>query len=135
VALAIPALSLLFLQNRQVQTRVAKYFTEQLAGELNTPVSLSSVSYSFFRRVQVRDLYIEDLYGDTLLYVGLTKLRIKQFRPEPGGLTIKKATAEDAYVNLVIDSANVVNIKFISSKLKNPHTPPEQKSRISFCFH
>ncbi|MCP4312541.1 MAG: hypothetical protein GY790_14865 [Bacteroidetes bacterium] len=130
VVLAIPALSLLFLQNRQVQTRVAKYLTEQLAEELNVPVSLSSVSYSFFRRVQIRDLYIEDLYGDTLVYIGLTKLRIKQFRPDPKGLTIKKITAEYVFVNLVIDSANVVNIKYFTDNLKNPHNPPEHKARV-----
>lgn len=130
VALAIPALSLLFLQNRQVQTRVSKYLTDQLADELQVPVSLSSVNYSFFRRVQIRDLYIEDLYGDTLLYAGLIKLRINQFRPDPKGLTIKKATAEDLYLNLVIDSAKVVNITFITDRLKNPHRPTEHKPRI-----
>ena len=100
VVLAIPALSLLFMQNRQVQTRLSILLTEKLAKELQVPVSLSSVNYSFFRRVQIRDLYIEDLYGDTLIYIGLTKARIKQFNPEPGGLTIKKVTAEDAYVTL-----------------------------------
>jgi len=130
VAMAIPTLSLLFMQNRQVQTRISILLTEKLAEELEVPVSLTSVNYSFFRRVQVRDLYIEDLYGDTLIYIGLTKLRIKQFRPEPSGLTIKKITAEDLYVNLVIDTANVVNLKFITDKLKNPHTPPENKPRI-----
>ena len=131
--MAVPALSLLFLQNRQVQTRVSKYLTEQLAEELQVPVSISSVSYSFFRRVQVKDLYIEDLYGDTLLYIGLTKARIKQFRPEHKGLTIKKVTAEDLYMNLVIDTANVVNLSFITDRLKNPHRPPELKPRIHFA--
>ncbi len=130
IILAVPALSLLFLQNRQVQTKVSKYLTEQLAEELQVPISLSSVSYSFFRRVQIKDLYIEDLHGDTLVYIGLTKLRIKQFRPEPKGLTIKKITAEDLFMNLVIDSANVVNIKYFTDRIKNPHRPPELKPRI-----
>ncbi len=118
------------MQNRQVQTLVTKYLTERLAEELQVPFSISSVNYTFFRRIQVKDLYIEDLHGDTLLYIGLTKLRIKQFRPEPKGLTIKKITAEDLYMNLVIDTAGVVNIEFITDRLTNPHTPPEQKSRI-----
>ena len=130
VLMAIPALSLLFLQNRQVQTRVSKHLAERLSEELRASISLSSVSYSFFRRVQVRDLYIEDLYGDTLLYAGVTKLRIRQFRPDPKGLTIRKITIEDAFVNLVIDSSRVVNLKFITDRIKNPHVPPEMKSRV-----
>jgi hypothetical protein len=128
--MAIPALSLLFLQNRQVQTMVSKYLTEKLAEELQVPVSISSVNYSFFRRVQVKDLYIEDLYGDTLLYIGLTKLRIRQFRPESNGLAIKKVTAEDLYMNLVIDSTDEVNIEFIIDRLRNPHKPPEKNSML-----
>jgi hypothetical protein len=130
VLLAIPALSLLFLQNRQVQTRLTQYMAERLSEELQASISLSSVNFSFFRRVQVRDLYIEDLHGDTLLYAGLTKLRIKQFWPEQKGLTIRKITIEDAFVNLVIDSSDVVNITFITDRLKKPHVPPEMKSRI-----
>jgi len=130
VVLAIPALSLLFLQNRQVQTRLSQYVVERLSEELQASISLSSISYSFFRRVQVRDLYIEDIHGDTLLYVGLTKLRIKQFRPEMKGLTIRKVSIEEAFVNLVIDSTNKVNISYITDQLKKPHVPPEMKSRV-----
>ncbi len=132
VLLALPALSLLFLQNDKVQTRLSIYVAERLSEELQANISLSSVNYSFLRRVQMRDLYIEDLYGDTLLYVGLAKIHIRQFKPDPKGLTIRKATLEDVFVNLVIDSSRVVNIKYFTDKLKNPHTPPEMKSRIHF---
>ena len=130
VLLAVPALSLLFLQNRQVQTRLSKYLAERLSEELQSTISLSSVSYSFLRRIQVRDLYIEDLHGDTLLYAGLTKIRIRQFRPEQKGMTIRKISLEDVFVNLVIDSSNVVNITYITDRLKKPHVPPEMKSRV-----
>ncbi|MCK4748214.1 MAG: hypothetical protein KAT15_14290, partial [Bacteroidales bacterium] len=128
--LAIPALSLLFLQNRQVQTMVSQYVAERLSEELQTSISLSSVNYSFFKRIQVRDLYIEDLYGDTLLYSELTKLRIKQFRPERRRIEIRKMTLENAFVNFVIDSSNVVNLAFITNRIRKPHVPPERKSML-----
>ena len=92
VLIAIPALSLLFLQNRQVQTMVSKYVAERLSEEIETSITLSSVNYSFFKRIQVRDLYVEDLYGDTLLYSELTKIRIKQLRSDRRGIEIKKIT-------------------------------------------
>ncbi len=130
VLVAIPALSLLFLQNRQVQTIVSKFVAERLSDELQASITLSSVNYSFFKRIQVRDLYVEDPNGDTLLYSELTKIRIKQLRSERKGNEIKKITLENAYVNFVIDSSGVINLSFIVDRLKKPHVPPERKSRL-----
>ncbi|MDC7240782.1 MAG: hypothetical protein PQJ50_10520 [Spirochaetales bacterium] len=130
VIIAIPALSLLFLQNRQVQTMLSGLMAERLSEELKASLSVGSVHYSFFKRVQVRDLYIEDARGDTLIYAGLARLRIGQFRPEPKGMTFKKITLEDAWVNLVIDTTGSVNITYFTDRLKKPHVPPELKSRL-----
>jgi hypothetical protein len=130
VLLTVPALSLLFLQNRQVQTLLSKYLTEKLSGQLQTTISLSTVSYTFFKRIQVTDLYIEDQHGDTLLYSGLTKLRIKRFRPERRQVEIRRISFEDAYVNLVTDADGVINLKFITDRLRKPHVPPEKKNHL-----
>lgn len=109
---------------------VSKLVAERLTEELEAHISLSSVNFSFFKRIQVRDLYIEDLYGDTLLYSELTKLRIKQVRSDRKGIEIRKATLENAFVNFVIDSSNVINLKFITDRLRKPHVPPEMKNRL-----
>jgi len=130
--LAVPVLSLLFLQNRQVQTKLSKLVAERLSEELRATISISSVNYSFFKRIQVRDVYIEDLHGDTLLYAELAKLRVKNLRPDHNGIEIRTATVENAWVNLVIDSSNVINIKYFTDKLRKPHVPPERKGQIHF---
>lgn len=109
---------------------VTKYLAGELSDELSARVTLSSVSYSFFKRIQVRDLYIEDLNGDTLIYSEITKVRIKQFRPEKRGIDIKSITVENAQLNLVIDSSGVVNLTFITDRLVKPHVPPERKSKL-----
>jgi hypothetical protein len=128
--LAIPSLSLLFLQNRQVQTKVSQLLAEQLSEELQATISLSSVNYTFFKRVQVRDLYIEDLHGDTLIYSELTKIRIKQIRPDKGITEIRKITLQNAGLNLVIEPGGGVNLGLIIDRLKKPHVPPERKNRL-----
>ena len=130
VLLTIPALSLLFLQNRQVQTLVTKYVAERLSEELMTSLTLSSINYSFFKRIHIQDLYLEDLHGDTLIYSELTEVRLKQIFSKRKGLEIKKITVENAWLNLVIDSSNVVNIKYFTDMLKKPHVPPERKGRF-----
>ncbi len=128
--LAVPSLSLLFLQNRQVQTKVSQLLTEQLSEELQATVSLSSVNYTFFKRVQIRDLYVEDLHGDTLIYSELTKIRIKQIRPDQGITEIRKITLHNAWLNLVIEPEGGVNLGLIIDKLNKPHVPPERKSKL-----
>ena len=128
VLLAIPALALLFLQNRQVQTQLTKYLAGNLSEQLQVPITLSSVHVSFFRRAQVRDLFIADFHGDTLLYSGMTRVRIKSFRRDPTEMNISKITLEDAFVNLVIDSSNVVNITCITDRLKK--SPDSQESKF-----
>ncbi len=128
--LAVPSLSLLFLQNRQVQTKVSQMLTEQLSEELQATISLSSVNYTFFKRVQVRDLYIEDLHGDTLIYSELTKIRIKQIRPDQGIIEIRKISLHKAWLNLVIEPEGGVNLGLIIDRLKKPHVPPERKSKL-----
>ncbi len=130
VLLAIPTLSMLFLQNRQVQTMITKYLAGELSEQLSGVVSISSVSYSFYKRIQVRDFYVEDQHGDTLIYSEITKVRIRKFRPERRGIEIRSITVENAQLNLVIDSSNVVNLAYITDRLKKPHVPPERKSRL-----
>jgi len=126
----MPAISLPFLQNKQVQTKVSQFLAERLSEELNTYISLSSVNYTFFKRIQIRDLYIEDLNGDTLLFSELTKLRIRHFRPEKKSIEIRQITVENAFINFVIDSNRVINLRFITDRLVKPHVPPERKSRL-----
>jgi len=128
--LAVPSLSLLFLQNRQVQTKVSQFLAEQLSEELQATISLSSVNYTFFKRVQIRDLYIEDLHGDTLIYSELTKIRIKQIRPDKGILEIRKITLQNAGLNLVIEPEGGVNLGVIIDRGKKPHVPPERKNKL-----
>ncbi len=130
VLVAIPALSLLFLQNRQVQTVVSKYVAERLSEELQAYITLSSVNFSFFKRIQVRDLYIEDQHGDTLIYSELTRIRIKQLGSDRKGIEIKKVTLENTRVNFVVDSSGVINLDFLIERLEKPHVPPEKKSRL-----
>jgi len=128
--LAVPSLSLLFLQNRQVQTKVSQFLAGQLSEELQASITLSSVNYTFFKRVQVRDLYVEDLHGDTLIFSELTKIRIRQIRPDKGIIEIRSISLQNAGLNLVIEPEGGVNLEMITDRLSKPHVPPELKNRL-----
>jgi hypothetical protein len=73
-----------------IQSKSANYLTSYLSKELDTKVSVSRVSLGFFNQILLRDFYLEDLKGDTLVYAGnlkvnhsgLYQLIIKQFKVE-----------------------------------------------------
>ena len=130
VIFSIPALALLFLQNQQVQTKLSQYVARTISENTDISVQLSSVNFAFIKRLQVRDLYIEDSHGDTLLFSELTKIRIRHFKPERRYVHIRSITLDNAYVNFVIDSSNVLNLKIITDPLRNPHLPPEKKLKL-----
>lgn len=56
------------LQLSPVQNWIVAKGTEYLSEELNTTVSIKEIDFKFFDRLIVRDFYIEDLKGDTLLH-------------------------------------------------------------------
>lgn len=127
VIFSIPALGLLFLQNQQVQTALGRYAAKTISGRFNTRINLSSIHFSFFNRLQIKDLSIEDHYGDTLLHSEVVKIRIRHLKPEKQRIHIKSIRLENASLNLVTDSAGVLNLAMIIDPFRNPHRPPEKK--------
>lgn len=52
-----------------VQTSLVRYFSKVLSERLDTRVAIDKVKYSFFDELQLKGVLVEDLEGDTLLYV------------------------------------------------------------------
>jgi hypothetical protein len=130
VFISIPTLGLLFLQNKQVQTLVTEYLTDRLSEKIEGEISVSSVHYSFFKRLQLYDLYIEDRFGDTLIYSEVCNIRLKKFRPDKKDILIRKISFENAMLRITVDESRVSTIKtFIDSFRKD--IPPEEKTIIS----
>jgi TamB, inner membrane protein subunit of TAM complex len=73
----------MLIQLKSVQTYAAHQASIFLAKKLNTKVEIGSVEISFFRKIILNDIYIEDLHHDTLLYskrlkVGIEKINLDQ---------------------------------------------------------
>ena len=61
---------LLTLQLPFVQQQIAQYVVKRMEQTLGTPVSLESVKIAWFDELTLKNLYLEDIYGDTLLASG-----------------------------------------------------------------
>ncbi|MEX2370264.1 MAG: translocation/assembly module TamB domain-containing protein [Bacteroidales bacterium] len=130
VFITVPAISLLFFQNIQVQTSVSEYLTKKLSKQLDVEVSVSSVNYSFFKRLQIYDLYMEDEYGDTLMYAERCNARVKKFRPDNNIIQIRRIDFENALFRLAINDKRISTLQFLIDSLKRD-IAPEDKTTLN----
>ncbi len=126
VIISVPAIGLLFIQNKHIQTSISDYIANRYAEDMGTNIFLSSVKYSFFKRLYIYDLLIEDQLGDTLLYSEYTSLRFKKFKPDKLDIHLSSVVCENIYFNVVIDENRDNNVKFFTDWLKSP-LPPEER--------
>jgi len=119
VMISIPSLGILFLQNTKAQTYLAQLVASKLSENLHAKISIGDVSLTFINRIVIKNLYIEDLNGDTLLFSEKTKVTISSYSKSHNKLTISRIGIEDARINFVVDSTGVLNLKFILDALKS----------------
>lgn len=124
--ISVPTIGLLFLQNREVQNEVFAYLNNELSDQLGTEISVSSVHYSFFKRLQLRDFYMGDQSGDTLMYAEICNVRVRRFRPDKKDIQFRKISLDNAYFQLIMQEPQVSSIQFFVDSLRR-EIPPEDK--------
>ena len=111
-------------QNAKFQTWLAKEVASRLTAELGAPVHIKSVHIQFFDRAEIEGFYVEDLHGDTLLYVDYLEanfddvyLGFKHFdfdyvKLRKGQFNVRQFAGEED-----------LNIQFILDKINPPRKP------------
>ncbi|MEP6748636.1 MAG: translocation/assembly module TamB domain-containing protein [Bacteroidota bacterium] len=69
----------LLVQTSLVQTWLAGQASSRLSKGLGTRVSVKKVNFSFFSKMQMEGVYVEDKNKDTLLYAGQLKVNINDW--------------------------------------------------------
>ena len=111
----------ILLQSRKVQTYVAKKVMEVISENVNAKFTIRAIDISFFNKVKLNNVYIEDLNQDTLLYADQITASIVKL-PNKKRIPVNTITLENATLRLATDSANKVNIKFIIDGLRRKDT-------------
>ncbi|MEO7523334.1 MAG: hypothetical protein ABIT58_04530, partial [Ferruginibacter sp.] len=83
-----------------VQTWLVKKVTNHLSAKLKTKVSLRSVDFSFFDKLDVQGLLVMDKAKDTLLYAGSAKVRITDWFFFKNNITLRYVGLDHAIVNM-----------------------------------
>ena len=97
-----------------------------ISDNLNIKLETDKVDISFFNKVKLNNVYIEDLNQDTLLYADQITASIIKL-PNKKRIPINTLTLEKAKIYFLIDSLNVVNIKFFIDELRRKDTTKPKK--------
>jgi translocation and assembly module TamB len=90
----------LLIQFSAVQTFVVRYIADNLSTSLGTTVQIEKVRLKFFKTVSLKNVYIEDLQGDTLLYAGQIDGSIGLFSLLRKKLSFNEISLTDNYIQL-----------------------------------
>src|SRR5690606_4694821 len=119
-------ISLIFY-NAAFQTFLAKKYLHHLSNELNTTISVAEVDVSFFSEVTLKQLYVEDLQGDTLVYINKATINLGLFSWENKMVNISNIKLVKPYFNLHHPKDSVHNnLYFITN-----YFAPKEKSDTS----
>lgn len=122
VAVLVLSLSLLFLIIRipAVQTFIARKVTGYISGETNSTVSIGKVKFSFFNKLEMREILIKDQHNDTLLYIPNTSIGIRQFDRKNHSLKLGRVVFMKPVVGLITDSAGQMNLAWYLNMIQGP---------------
>jgi hypothetical protein len=101
-----------------IQTAIVGKISDKLSEQLETTINIESVNISFFNRVRLNGVYVEDLNRDTLIYVSHLDAVIGNLPLNGRPLSLNKLRLTDGIFCLRSDSTGT-NITNIIKKLKN----------------
>lgn len=103
------------LQTPRVQTWLAQRAAAYLSAELKTKVTVGKVSIRFVKSVLLKDLYIEDLHHDTLLFAKELLVNIRDFKYSKQNLVVSEFKLDSANFYLTrYQGERHDNIQFLS---------------------
>jgi hypothetical protein len=123
VLIIVPAVIMLLLQAPRVQTFTVNRITAILSGKTGADITIGKVSYSYFRKVMLEDLLVEDLSGDTLLAARKINLRIKNIKLSESLFSFGRTDLHDADFRMVTDTAGVMNLTRYIDAIRGDRVP------------
>ncbi len=132
VFITVPATALLFLQNKKIQNKLSNYITSEISEYFGTAINVKDISITFFNRFQLKDVYLEDLNGDTLLFSDKVKVTLNKFNRAKKEIGIKRITLKEADIHFVATDSTGINLNFIIDEIRNPDKPESEKWKLEF---
>ena len=107
-------------QSRVVQTYVTRMLAQRLSRQLNTVIHIGGVDVALFRRIILEDVWMEDQYADTLVYVRRAEAKISSLNLNHKLVEVSRLTFDYTRINISKDTAGIFNFQFLAAGKQQP---------------
>lgn len=120
----------LSVQTRPVQSLIAKKITAYLSEETGINIHVGGIDVALFRRVILKDIWMEDQHADTLAYAMRLSATIESLKFKEKAIDISRLSLDNAKITIVQDSLGEMNYAFLG-KLKDEDETDDEKWTFS----
>lgn len=118
------------LNSNKVQNRIIDVVASQMSKKLQTKVTIGDVDYQLFNKLKFDDLYVQDLKGDTLLFVKNATTRFDFFQFFKGKYLFHDIDLNRFNGKIRFDKNGVTNFNFIVKAFENPKKKKEHSNAL-----
>jgi len=111
----------------QIQTFIVKRITSHLSEKIKSSISVGSIDYRFFNRLNIKDILIKDKNYDTLLYSHDVTVGIGHIDTKGKLIQINRITLTDPVIALITDSAGEMNLIWYLNMLNSKNDTIQKK--------
>ena len=115
------ATTVIFLQNKKIQTLIAQVATIELSEYLQTDIHIGKLEYKFFNKLAISDLQIDDQHGHKMIAVNNIEAQFDLWGFFSKRFTIQQLELDSAYFFMETDTAGIQNIAFFQRLFNNPN--------------
>lgn len=109
----------LVLQNKKMQHSVVDAITNSLSHQVGSKVSVDEIEWNFPNSFVLKDVYVEDLNRDTMLFMDRTKVTINLWKLFSSQVSFRTIQFTGLEANLSMDSTQVPNFQFFIDAFKS----------------
>ncbi len=128
-AIVLPIFVLLMLYLPGVQNFAVDRAARWASQKVGTTVTVGTLHWKLFNRLEVTDVYAEDYQGDTLFFVGRLEVSVRDFGLLGGKTRLGGVKLSDSGLYLKDGESGKLNISEITSRLKSDK---EKKNKGDF---
>ena len=123
----------LAFQTSAVQTFVVRQITNQLSKKFHTHISIKRVDISFFNKLILKQVYIEDQKKDTLLYIDNLIATIDHLSLKKQEIKLSSVNLLRTKINVSFDRKHLPNYSFLMDSLRSGRSQQDTTSWKISC--
>lgn len=114
------------LHNTRVQTYITQQLATHLSEKINANISIGKVKISFFNRIELQDVLLQDQKADTLIFAENITAHIDSLKIRQKRVALSQLSLNGTQINTKRDSLNRFNFSFIIDSLRTSDPSPNE---------